>query len=126
MTHIKGWKTSLNNYLTEIEETDTIIKTNSIENSNYNKIFRPPYGQIKKYQGSALIKKGYKIIMWSILSFDWDNSIKKEECLSYSLKTKSGDIVVFHDSLKASVNLKYVLPKFLKHYHQKEFQFKTL
>jgi peptidoglycan/xylan/chitin deacetylase (PgdA/CDA1 family) len=130
-THIKGWKTSTKTYLKEAEITEQTIETNSITNTKAalnkkERLFRPPYGQITNNQGRQLRKKGYNIIMWSVLTFDWENTLTKEKCLKNSLKTKSGDIIVFHDSVKASKNLQFALPQFLKYYSEKGYEFKTL
>lgn len=70
---------------------------------------------------------GYKIIMWDVLSADFDTSITKEKCLENVLKnTTNGSVIVFHDSVKASEKLKYVLPKVLKYYSENGFTFKAI
>lgn len=125
--HIKGWESSKETYLKETEATQKTIEVNSLDPSLVTKkLFRPPYGQIKPSQGKALINLGYKIIMWTILPFDWEDNITSKKCLKYALKAKPGNIIVFHDSIKASKNLKYVLPLFLKHYSEKGYVFKAL
>ncbi|WP_203256426.1 polysaccharide deacetylase family protein [Hyunsoonleella ulvae] len=126
--HIKGWKTKTKAYLKDIEKAQTIIKSN-ILNSEFRiqNLFRPPYGKITPKQGKALLEKGYNIIMWDVLSYDWDKTVTKEDCLNNVIsKTQNGSIVVFHDSLKASKNMQYVLPKVLKHYTEAGYQFKSL
>lgn len=116
--HLKGWKTNSKIYLEDILVASKVIKTN---------LFRPPYGQITQKQAKAINKAGYKIIMWDVLSIDWDNSLDKNECLNNVLKhTKKGSIVVFHDSIKASKNMQFALPKVLKHFTNKGYQFKSL
>lgn len=87
-------------------------------------LFRPPYGKIKASQSKKLRQLGYKIIMWDVLSADFDTSISKEKCLDNVIKyTKSGSIIVFHDSIKAFPNLEYTLPKALKYWTEKGFLF---
>lgn len=126
-THLKGWKSRLKDYLNDTEQAQSILEQNLLHVNHLNhKLFRPPYGQIKKSQGRALIKNGYDIIMWSVLTFDWDKTLSKEDCLKNSLKAKSGDIVVFHDSIKASGNMQYALPHFLNYYSEKGYIFKEL
>ena len=72
-------------------------------------------------------KKGYKIIMWDVLSGDFDQGLSKESCLEHTIKhISNGSIVVFHDSVKSFKNLDYVLPKVLEHFKQKGFRFKSL
>src|SRR5690606_29946330 len=73
--HVKGWKTKTSDYLLEIEKTQTIISSQTINYSNIVPLFRPPYGQIMPKQGKELIKQGYKIVMWDVISFDWDKTV---------------------------------------------------
>ena len=122
--HYNGWKYSTKEYLSNIELTESHIQK---EYNFKTTLFRPPYGKITPEQTKELRKKGYNTILWSVLSADFDNSISKEKCLENVLKnTKSGDIVVFHDSLKASEKLYYVLPKILAYYSEKGFEFKSI
>ena len=65
---------------------------------------------------------GYKIIMWDVLSVDFDVTITPEQCLENVLQNvKSGSIIVFHDSVKAFANLEYALPRTLEFLEQKGF-----
>jgi len=115
--HINGWKTSNDEYFTNIEKADKLINS---------KLFRPPYGRISLSQIKPL-SKIYSIIMWTVLTYDFDQKVNKEQCLSNSIKnTKSGSIVVFHDSLKAEKNLIYSLPLFLNHFLNKGYTFSLL
>ena len=117
--HLNGWKTYTKDYL------ENVLLTNNLQSSIFNfqsKLFRPPYGKIKPSQTQKLRKLGYKIIMWDILSADFDYSISPEKCLDNVLKNiKSGSIVVFHDSQKAFKNLEFVLPKTLEFLKINEF-----
>lgn len=102
-SHLKGWKTSNQKYIANTQKC-TI-------NSH---LFRPPYGKIKPSQSRKLRALGYKIIMWDIVSYDFDAQTSKEQCLENVLSNvQSGSIIVFHDSVKASENLRYALPKTL-------------
>lgn len=122
--HLKGWKTKTKDYLINIYKTQLII------DSSYNSkplLFRPPYGRIKLKQLKALSKLNYQIIMWNILSKDWDKTVEKEVCLKNVIQnTKEGDIVVFHDSIKASRNMQYTLPRMLDHFTKKGYEFKRI
>jgi len=118
--HIKGWMTKTKKYLREVQDAQNAIdyKTN---------LFRPPYGQITPKQGRKLIDLGYKIIMWDVLSFDWEVDVSEEKCLENVIsKSKAGSIIVFHDSIKASKNLMYALPKVLEYFSKKGYEFKAL
>ncbi|MGA9589409.1 MAG: polysaccharide deacetylase family protein [Salegentibacter sp.] len=137
--HLNGWKTSEKDYLKNtakaqelIEEFQLKRKEESgewkLESEKFDrKFFRPPYGRIKNRQASTLTGLGYKIVMWDIISWDFDKKIKPEECYQNVIRnSKEGSIVVFHDSLKASGNLKEVLPRVLQYYSEKGFCFKAL
>lgn len=124
--HIKGWKTKTENYLENVLEAEKTIKQQNHESLMIN-LFRPPYGQIKPKQGKKLIELGYKIVMWDVLSFDWDKTVSNQECLNNVIsKSKNGSIIVFHDSVKASDNMKFALPKVLEYYSEKGFSFKAI
>lgn len=117
--HLKGWKAKTEDYLknTRLCETEISKLTN-----NKCVLFRPPYGKIKNSQAKEIRKLGYKIILWDVLSADYDQSISPEECLTNVLKNVTkGSIIVFHDSKKAFVNLEYTLPKTLEFLNQKGF-----
>jgi len=101
-------------------------KENRRETKNI-KLFRPPYGKITPKQIKTLQRMGFKIVMWEVISGDFDLKLSPEKCLNNVLKnSKPGSIVVFHDSIKASANLKEVLPKVLEYFHQKGFEFKAI
>lgn len=117
--HLKGWKTSTDKYITNVTlcQSEIVNRKSQIIN-----LFRPPYGKIKPSQSKILRKLGYKIIMWDVLSYDFDQTITPEKCLSNVLKNvQSGSIIVFHDSLKAGQNLRYALPKTLEFLKEKGF-----
>jgi len=103
--HLNGWKTKTAEYIKDVEECQQYLDT---------ELFRPPYGKIKRAQIKRL-KDQYKIVMWDVLSGDFDLDINPEKCYTNVIdKVKSGSIIVFHDSLKAAENLKYTLPKVLE------------
>ena len=117
--HLKGWETNNDEYIDNVKKCKETISKLSTEHCQ---LFRPPYGKIKPSQSKILRKLGYKIIMWDVLSRDFDKTITQEECLDNVLKNvKSGSIIVFHDSVKAEQNLKYVLPKTLAFLKEKGF-----
>ena len=120
--HLNGWKTKANKYL-----ENCILYENSEFITQNSKLFRPPFGKLTSKQSDLLQKKGYKIIMWDVLSADFDTSVSEEKCLQNVLKnTKKGSIVVFHDSLKAKTNLYFTLPKVLAYFTKKGFEFKCI
>lgn len=116
-SHLNGWKVSNNDYFENIEKANKLIESN---------LFRPPYGRIVPSQ-IKILKKKYSIIMWSVLTYDFDKKVSKKQCLKNSIiVNKPGSIVVFHDSLKSANNVLYALPLFLKHFNENGFVFKSL
>jgi len=126
--HLNGWKTSTEKYLENTKLCEASIS--NLQSKIYNlksKLFRPPYGKIKTSQAKKLRQLGYKIIMWDVLSADYDTTITPEKCLENVLQNVSpGSIIVFHDSVKAFPNLEYTLPKALKYWQEKGFVFEKL
>ena len=124
--HLNGWATKNKDYIDNFLQCEHII-SKTLDKSTKPKLFRPPYGKIKKSQAKLILKKGYRIIMWDVLSADFDNSTSNVACLRNVLNnTKNGSIIVFHDSVKASEKLKFVLPKVLKELSEKGFVFKAI
>ena len=124
--HLKGWKTNSKKYIDNVLECENVILS-EVEKSQQFKLFRPPYGKIKKNQAKKLLEKKYKIIMWDVLSADFDTTISKEKCLQNVLKnTTKGSIIVFHDSIKAAEKMQYALPIVLKEFSEKGFVFKAI
>ena len=122
--HLNGWKTETNSYI-----KNTILCQSEIEKntSQITNLFRPPYGKIKLSQSKKLRKSGYRIIMWDVLSEDYDDAISKEKCLENVINNmQSGSIIVFHDSVKAFPHLEYVLPKVLEIGNKKGFVFEAI
>lgn len=117
-SHLNGWKTKSCEYSNDIELASYYIKS---------KLFRPPYGRIKQKQIKYLKKNNYKLFMWDVLSEDYNQAKTPEECLKYLIDyTEQGSIIVFHDSEKASKNLYEILPKILKFYKEKSYNFCSL
>lgn len=104
--HLKGSKTETSKYIENTLLAEKLI---------HSKLFRPPYGKITSKQAKILQIKGFKIVMWDVISYDYDSTVSEEKCLENVLKNiQPGSIIVFHDSLKAEKNLRYVLPKVLE------------
>lgn len=135
--HLNGWKVKDKEYIDDVLSAAGVIDS---------KLFRPPYGRITKFQSAVLRKQlavsskqaaieqpstinnqQFSIIMWSVLSGDWDNKIDGKKCYeNVVLNAKSGSIVVFHDSAKAFEKLQFVLPKVLEYYTGKNYLLKSL
>lgn len=122
--HLNGWKTSNEKYFADIFEAAKYIDSN---------LFRPPYGRISKFQISLLQNEKenllgtFKIIMWSVLSGDFDLTLSPEKCLqNVILNSGPGSIIVFHDSTKAWDRMSFALPRVLEHFSKQGYQFHSL
>jgi len=118
--HLRGWKTADDIYLDNIKECDALVKSD---------LFRPPHGRIKKTQISKL--KAYnpnmEIIMWDVLSGDFDQKLSPQGCLQNVLRhTENGSIVVFHDSVKAYPRLQHTLPRALEYWKKQGYSFSII
>ena len=122
--HLNGWKTETNHYIDNFKLCETeCLKLNT----EHSFLFRPPYGKIKPSQAKAIRNLGYKIIMWDVLSYDFDPNIIPEKCLENVISnTEQGSIIVFHDSKKAEINLKFALPKAIQILKNKGFVFDVI
>lgn len=115
--HMSGWEYSDFSYFRNVLECASAVKSN---------LFRPPYGRIKRSQAKSL-KKSFTLVMWDVLSGDWDKTIHREKCLkNVTANAREGSIVVLHDSEKAYKNMSYVLPRALEHLSEKGYTFKGI
>lgn len=118
--HLNGWRSENDIYLNNIVEANEYINSN---------LFRPPYGRIKRTQAKQLsvLYPGIKVIMWSVLSGDFDTNISPEKCLNNVLhNAKDGAVIVFHDSEKAFDKLVFALPKVLEYFAKKGYRFEKI
>ena len=125
--HLKGWNTEDDIYIENFRKCNEIILQSNIKHrKTNNEYFRPPYGRIKKSQAKEILKT-HTIVMWDVLSGDYDPSISRERVLKKSIQnSEAGSIVLFHDSIKASNNMMFALPRFLDHFSAQGFTFKNL
>lgn len=117
MYHSNGLKTSLSDYENSVNECENICKS---------KLFRPPYGRLTKKQLNYVKSKGFKVILWTVISFDYNQKYSPALCLRNSLKLKAGDIILFHDNPKAEKNMLYCLENVLSFYSKKGYIFRSI
>ncbi|SDX14164.1 Peptidoglycan/xylan/chitin deacetylase, PgdA/CDA1 family [Hydrobacter penzbergensis] len=118
--HLNGWKTPDQAYIKDINLAAEHI---------HSTLFRPPYGRIRRSQYRQLkaAHPNMRVIMWSVLSGDFDTGLSPETGLSYVLQyAKPGSIIVFHDSAKAWDRLQYALPRVLAHFKQEGYRFESI
>lgn len=123
VNHLSGWRHSAATYVSNIKEFDGIAANAGLE--RHTNLFRPPYGRITPRQIKAL--GGYQIVMWDVLSQDYDRGLSPENCLRRTIRAcRPGSIVVFHDSYKAQSNMEYTLPRLIDHFGGDGYVFKAL
>jgi len=114
--HLNGWKTDTKIYLDNVAAAGNFIKS---------KLFRPPYGRLRSAQARQL--SHFRIVMWDVLSGDFDPSVSPARCSDYVLKhTNNGSVVVFHDSEKAWEKMSFVLPVVIEHFSKAGYTFSAI
>lgn len=115
--HLNGWNTENRTYFNNIRHCARLVRST---------LFRPPYGRLLPSQ-RAFLERHYRIVMWDVLSGDFDPELSPEQCLENVLAhAQPGSIIVLHDSLKANARLQYVLPRLLKWYSGQGYRFEAL
>lgn len=122
--HLNGW----------IEDDDIYVKNAELCQKSILKykpegtrLFRPPYGKMSSRQVSAMRHRGFKLIMWDVLSADFDQGTTPEKCLKNVIKNvENGSIIIFHDSIKARRNLQYALPRVIEQLKRERYHFGLL
>ena len=116
-THPNSWKVKYDFYLKDVEEARKVIDSN---------LFRPPYGKLTWGQYRQL-KKTHRIVLWDVMSYDFDSSLPPQQCLQQVLRhARNGSCIVFHDTLHCLPRLQYCLPALLKHYTAQGFRFEAV
>lgn len=115
--HLNGWTSDNISYFHNVRKCARIVKSD---------LFRPPYGKLKPKQ-TQFLSRHYKIIMWDVLSGDFDKNLSVDDCYEKVIRSsKPGSIIVFHDSLKAFDTLKIVLPKVLEYFSNLGYTFQSI
>ncbi len=108
-SHQKGWGMSVERYVEDVDFASDRVHSN---------LFRPPYARITSSQ-LRVVAQRYKIVLWSVLTFDYKATLRREACLHNATKgLRGGDIILFHDSIKSFKNMSYALPRLLDHAQQ--------
>lgn len=115
--HLNGHKTDTHTYVRNVEKASQYIRSD---------LFRPPYGRITNKQ-RAILKYRYKIVLWNVLSQDYDVRIAPEACFTNVKRfTKPGSVIVFHDNYKAEKNMLPALTATMRYYQKNGFTFKRI
>ncbi|HMP29468.1 MAG TPA: polysaccharide deacetylase family protein [Saprospiraceae bacterium] len=115
--HLDGFQVSTKEYLDNINKASECIESN---------LFRPPYGRMTINQ-YLQVKKQNKIIMWDLLSGDFDPKMSAKKSIDTLIsKAKDGSIITFHDSIKAKPLLQSILPEVLHYWHENGYTFEAI
>ncbi|MCB7482359.1 polysaccharide deacetylase family protein [Christiangramia sediminis] len=139
--HLNGWETPTSEYIENVYLAESALKNKGKEETSnhelrntkfkppspHYKLFRPPYGKIKNAQAKRLKSQGFKIVVWDVISGDYNGKFSAQDCLNNVTKNATaGSTIVFHDSKKAFKNLKVILPQILDFYKEKGLEFRSL
>ncbi|GAA4434705.1 polysaccharide deacetylase family protein [Ravibacter arvi] len=117
--HLNGWKTETDRYLENIKMCQDILETET-------RLFRPPYGRMTRAQFRSL-PAGSRVVMWDVLTGDFSREIVPEKATATCIRHSGpGTIMLLHDSLKAEMNLRFMLPRVLAHFSEKGYRFEAL
>lgn len=117
-SHLKNRDYTTEEYISNVQMCSELVDS---------KLFRPPYGRITQEQAEKLMELGYKIIMYTVLTNDFNQKVSQDMIVRKSIKqTSPGSIVVFHDSEKAGENMIQSLPKFLDFFSSYGYTFNPL
>ena len=128
--HRSAWATTRPDYLAGVaacqQQLAPLLASDAGHLAGLPPLFRPPYGRLT-WPILRELRPRYRVIMWSLLTRDYDPDLAPARALRLALAaTRPGDIVVLHDSRKASRSLRYLLPRLLAHYSARGYEFATL
>ncbi|MGB0999081.1 MAG: polysaccharide deacetylase family protein [Flavobacteriales bacterium] len=116
--HLSAWSTRHKTYIENVALCDAEFES---------EWFRPPYGKLTPKKAKTIQASGKTIVMWDVLSGDFDPKLSGEDCLDLLKKhSRNGSIIVFHDSEKAEKNLRFALPKYITWAKEQGFDFGSL
>ncbi len=116
--HIPGFFKNNDMYVENVQRADSYIHSN---------LLRPPHGHITRGQYHRLRKMGYRVVMWDLITRDYNAKLSPERILN-NVKhyVRNGSIIVFHDSLKAEKNMRYAMPRAIDWLKEQGYEFRTL
>ena len=119
--HIGGLRWLSKNYVKNAEKTEELLST-----AGGQKLFRPPHGWMRTLQYKAMRRRGYKIIMWDLVTRDYSTWLTADEVLANVKRyTRNGSIITFHDSLRSIDKLQKILPQALEWLIEEGYEFRV-
>ena len=117
MHHLQGMKVTTRRYICDITEADRLIES---------PLYRPPHG-IMRWKQAKILKNRYNIIMYDLVTRDYSRKLTPEQVFDNVRRfVRDGSIIVFHDSLKASRNMRYALPRAIEWLLAEGYEFRAL
>lgn len=124
--HRSAWQTPRPAYLAGVAECQQELARYGLLLPGAPPLFRPPYGRLTWPLLRAL-RPAFRVVQWSVLTRDYDPRLAPAECLRLTLAAaRPGDVLVFHDSRKASARLRHVLPNVLAYFARRGYEFAAL
>ena len=148
--HMGSLKHYVRTYLSNIETADAVMQTAAnvggdrklgvrneelgvrneelgINSSLEKPLFRPPHGWMWLSAYHLLMKRGYTIVMWDLVTRDYSRNLNAFDIFrNVVYYTRNGSIITFHDSLKSIQKLKYALPASIRYLKEQGYELKTL
>ena len=116
-SHKNGWFTANKTYLQDVEKCQKLMPM--------NRLFRPPYGKLS-YGQIRKLKGQYKLILWDVLSMDFNQNTTADKVKNNVLKNaEKGSVIVFHNNKKSCENLRPILKETIAELKNKGFSFST-
>jgi peptidoglycan/xylan/chitin deacetylase (PgdA/CDA1 family) len=101
LTHPKLTTLSDSQVKWEIEKTQEMME----EHLNFRaRLFRPPYGALRKNQAGIVQDAGLEIILWSVDSVDWSQPGEARIVETVLAPTQPGSIILCHDLYEQTAN----------------------
>jgi len=117
-SHTDAWFSGSDKFRCDVRKFDEVLEG--------IKLFRPPFGHLP-YLDMRYFLKHYKIIMWSLLSYDFKTGITCDKIHTiFCKKTVAGSIWVFHDTEKAAPVALRVLPALLDEFSERGYTFESI
>lgn len=112
-SHLRGTHVSTRQYLADVERARHLLTPS--EKGEYVKLFRPPYGKMLPWQKWALLRRGYTIWLWDVLTYDYDSRYSAEDIVGIVKRyAREGSIILLHDSEKSGERMLAALPKIVE------------
>ena len=117
--HLKGYRYSVEEYMSNVAKADAVL--------HGTRLFRPPYGRMTPKQKRALLAAGYKIVLWDVLTHDYNANYSAERMLDIVKNhVRKGSIINFHDSIKSNERMLAAVPQVIAYLRNEGYTFETL